>query len=153
MEPPEYSLERVGQVAVNSGVGEGLSERAAYQCVGVRAVSAGGDVERLSEQGEEHQAGDEEQDYGGLALLGEVEAEAAGLDSPAADGGPCQDYEEDDGEYVEVGGEDADAGVGEYRLGELGPYGVGEDVEDVAGGEGEESPEDEEVGESGAVSE
>ena len=124
-----------------------------YQRVGVGAVSAGGDVEGLGEQREEHEAGYEHQDYRGLALLGEIEAETAGLDSPAPDSRPDEDDEEHHGEYVQVGGEDSDAGVGEYGLREFGPDGVGEDVEDVAGGEGEESPEYEEVGEAGAVSE
>ena len=145
VQPPEDALERVGRVAVYPGVGECLSERTAYEGVRVGAVPAGCHVERLGEQGEEHQAGDEQQDDGGLALLGKVEAKTAGLYSPAADGGPDQDYEEHDGEYVEVRGEYSDTGVGEYGFGELGPDGVGEYVEDVTGGEGEESPEDEEV--------
>ena len=96
-------------------------------------------------------AANEQEDDCRLPLLGQVEAEASGGSEPSTDGGPCKDDEEERCQQIEVYRDRADAGISEDRLGKLRPCGVAEDEHDVAGREGEEAPEDEEVRKARAV--
>ena len=121
MKPPEEGLKTVGQIALDTRSRERLADRASDERVGVRSLASARDVEGFSQQRKQHQAGDEHQDDGGLDLLGEVVAQPARLDAPSPDGGPHEHYEEDQGEDIQVGGENPDAGAGQDRLRELVP--------------------------------
>ena len=109
-------------------------------------------VERLREESQRHQGGDQQQDHRRLLLLRQVEGEAVRAHQPPADGRPGQHREEGNRQDVQVGREYPHPGIGQQRGGKLPPYGVAEYEEQVAGGEGEEAPEDEEVGQARPVS-
>ena len=119
----------------------------------MRAGPSGRNEERLREQRKEHQRRDEKQDNRGLAFLGEIETESVGSDNPPANGGPDQQNKEHQRQDVQIGGEHTHASVRQQRRREIVPDHVAKDVQDVAGGKGEESPEDDEVGDPRAVTE
>ena len=153
MEPPEDSVEAVGEVAIDPGAGKRLTDRTSDECVGMRAGPSGRNEERLRKQREEHQRRDEKQDDRRLAFLGEIEAESVGSDNPPAYCGPDQQNKEHQRQDVQIGGERTHASVRKQRRREIVPDHVAKDVQDVAGGEGEESPEDDEVSDARSVTE
>ena len=153
MQPPEDTVKTVRQVTVYPCAGERLADRTPDQRVGVRSGPSRRHEERLRKQREQHQRRDQQQDDRGLAFLGQVEAEPVGSGDPPANGGPHQQHEEHQREYVQVRREYANSRVRQQRRRKVVPDHVSEDVQDVAGRKRQKSPEDDEVRNPGAVPE
>ena len=139
-----------GGALADARAGEKVAQRGP-QGRGGRPVSARRSVERLGQEGQHHQRAYQDEDYGGLGFLRQVEAQAPRRRGPAPDCAPDDRHQQDYSQRLQVDGEYPHPGLGEQRGREGAPYGVAEDEDHVAQGEREEPPEDQEVREPGAV--
>ena len=149
--PPEYRLQDSGRAGRHSGGGEPTADSAADGHGGLRAMSAAGDVEGMYQQRGDHQAGGEADDDHGLALAGQVEAQAMRLGDPAAEQRPNQRGQHDDGEDIEVDAVHQDTGGGEDGLAQGMPDCPPEYEDQVGEAEGQEPPEDGGVSDAGQI--
>ena len=128
--PPEEGLKDACRICANAA--EYGRQRSAYRgnCVGTGAAAS--DVERLSEQREDHEHCYQRENDCGLFLLREVEFEAVRREAPPPDCCPSEHEQEQGGEDIEIDGEGLQACVGENLAGERMPEGVEVDEQDVA---------------------
>ena len=110
-----------------------------------------GYVEGVGQKGGRHQPRGHGHHDNRVEASGQVEAQPVRSRHPAAQHGPCQHHQQQGRQDIQIGAVNAHSQGGQQPLREVGPDGGPEYEDEVAEGEGEESPEDERVADAGPV--